>query len=478
MTTPPEETVANAREAGSEAARLLQLESISVRVRCIFLASDRGDDWIFGGGEALVRESEDEPERFVVRYPKMRLCQFGLTGLENVAGAWEWLWSANPFPPEVAWGTPDNLPFPRGSLSSVQWTEGGNRLSRWPFVTDGIRARTDARYRQWRRPCVGAGLPPVRHPAVAAHWFLREYADPRSQFDGNGSFKIVIEDTRARIQGVERHGDRLDVAVVARPNGKALLVQAVGTGTDTGWSEAMVVNGIAPVRLASQAGAMSIYLSDANGTCLDCRQAAHYVDRTALVEDRDRGTVLRALDTGETEAVEYKPALDLNTPATSDKLNEVRRSVVAMANLRGGVVVLGVTDQLELMPIEPFLERDGSLQDRKDRYAKQVLRRVQEGIRPSPDLTPHWCEVEPGRSVLALLVREVDGRQPLTIDGAHTYVRLGATNRCVHMDQVARLVKDDRPGAREPVSLAALFADDDVPLRIDFRRYAIRGQLW
>lgn len=140
---------------------------------------------------------------------------------------------------------------------------------------------------------------------------------------------------------------------------------------------------------------------------------------------------------GEGLTVEFKQEI----PPDHDKM---LKTVAAFANGRGGVILLGVTNDGDVVGITP----SGDINREKDRITNMIRNTVS----PDPEIRIEHCDMDgKGTYVIAIFVdKGVSPLYGLHHDKPEIYVRRQATTFRARPDEIAALVLTNQPGIGYP----------------------------
>lgn len=155
----------------------------------------------------------------------------------------------------------------------------------------------------------------------------------------------------------------------------------------------------------------------------------------------DEAAVLQAINRGEGREIEFKKFVKFE----HDKINEVVRTIVALANTSGGIVIIGVDNNCEVVGVEADLitryrdDRPG-LSDACTRYIGELRQTINGRMDPTLDLTMRPVTVA-GHTVILIRATEGSAKPYKEIPGNHRYVRRGANNVEPNDDELRELCK-------------------------------------
>ena len=191
-------------------------------------------------------------------------------------------------------------------------------------------------------PFLKPGLPP--HPDLQEA--LLSFFD-YSAAQGFDRIEIILPDYRARILNLRVDGRKLQVAFEGLGT-KDLSVQIVTRNADgrSSYSDTILL-GSSPVEYNStnEVSQVVAYIIDESGDRIDERQVnlayANIPEGVEIIGEAEN--LEEIIKRGESETVEFKETYD------KDK---VLRTAIAFANTRGGIILIGVTDDGEVKGFE------------------------------------------------------------------------------------------------------------------------------
>lgn len=266
---------------------------------------------------------------------------------------------------------------------------------------------------------------------------------------------VVIEDHRARITGVERDGDVLIVRTEGRSLDGRVLAARIREPNGVVTRSSLPVQQEMKQQLPSGPSEILLTIVDETLDVLDMRRGhlpVPPVDYEGVQSATDLIQVVAGLlRDGENAKCEYKPWVELSLSSSESKLREVIATVVAMGNVDGGYVVVGVDDHGIVLPpmgkasrrvlgpyleqvkqaeaeAQPLLGEKELLLEAVKLYGRKLRDEVQKIVVPSLDLNPELV-VLPAGPVLLLEVRVGRDRPYQVGDRREFYVRRNATNQ-------------------------------------------------
>ena len=294
-----------------------------------------------------------------------------------------------------------------------------------------------------------AGNPPAPTGPMFSHadnFFARDIGDATAQWlsapwlrdatqpaDG---IEVILHDDRAALGEAVREEDAI-VVPLRRRNADPLLATAVQTDYAGARAHAIVpvTNGQLRIPVVGPVREFELYLHGENGFCFDWlsetqygRTRPHSVLRPPSEDRPGVEALATALDTGETEQVEFKEWIP--TDRMKAKSSELLRVVCAFANTRGGSIYVGVTDDLHVVGCAGPLKGLGAtlklpVESSKIEYSRNVVQTVSQGISPSIAVSVEWI-AHAGLDVLRI---DVPASLAIhhVVENRETYVRRGAS---------------------------------------------------
>lgn len=264
------------------------------------------------------------------------------------------------------------------------------------------------------------------------------------------TYRLVLPDRTGWFTEVERSDRSLDLKVEGLAASAGLLGATVGTGFDGRRmrESAPVTNGRVRLTFPRAVKEVEAWLVTSEGDWLD-----RYSERavplgwgglahtTGPVGDSGEA-LLREIDRGESEVLEFKPWIGLE-PKDS-KRYEILKVAASFGNSGGGSILFGVADDTTLLPFSKARSALGygamQYDEALDAYAARLLRFLREGVRPA---LPVDVAVHPvgGHSILRLRVEPGPDRPYSVVEDGKIFVRRGATSRTVRQDDAGSLIR-------------------------------------
>ncbi len=269
------------------------------------------------------------------------------------------------------------------------------------------------------------------------------------------TYRLVIPDHTGWISSVERNDRRLSLRVSGLKAQDGLVGGAVGIGFDNRKmrASAPVKSGEVTIQFERAAKFAEAWLLLPSGEWLDrYEEVGGPIGWDGVEVHGDPLTsssldLLREIDQGESESLEFKPWIDLRPRDT--KRYELLTVACSFANGVGGSILIGVSDDATIQAFSKERKRLGhqsaEYNEALDAYSTQLRRFLNEGIRPSVrfEITQH--EVA-GQHVLRVQVRTGPDRPHSVAEDGKIFIRRGGTSRPVRQDEALRLAP---PGGLE-----------------------------
>lgn len=340
--------------------------------------------------------------------------------------------------------------------------------SRWPcIVAEGQRGDTNDR---WVGPFAAVadgstryfrdGFDVVRH--VTTFPVFHGGRDSRLW-----SMSIIIEDHRSRISRVERDAKLLKVHLEGHSLEGLQLAGQICDDRDQvepfslpAQPEVQLTLPKGPVDVGIGIVGVDAEMLDYRDGHIPAQESAHVPDTPDVLLPPEPDVVGRAkklLQNGENARCEHKPWVP---PARSDhKFREIVESAVAMANGRGGTIVIGVDDHGYACPLDGHILGRYLKQAARDLasdavdeqtvliarqveavkvYGHKVRDEIQKLVEPSVDLDYEVVTLDSG-PVLLLEVRPGTDHPYVLADNQEIYVRINATNRRPTREELRQL---------------------------------------
>lgn len=275
-------------------------------------------------------------------------------------------------------------------------------------------------------------LPYAASATRRATEFLEMLAPHESAEGRRGEFVIEVTDQRGAIR---RDGDRL--SITNRTVDLRLLGTIDGRNVDIRNDEVVEV-GNKSIR------DIELWLVAKDNSIVDCLSTSQWPFRFDAKPDdsADEAGLLEMVRKGESETCEFKPYIDLGNM----KATEMEKTVCAFSNQRGGVLVLGVTKEGDIVGLAKDVAKRGAdpangIAD----YEKKVRDRLRESLKDNQCFTVKVVSLA-GASVIVVEVgsaREIN--YLLLSEHMHTaYIRHGATSMKMSPPEIYARIENTR----------------------------------
>ncbi len=432
LNLPGDRDLSDIAAAIREASLILPAES-SAECRAVVVPAQRSGWTLFGGRLRILQHATCESSMIAAGAIRLLVQRVPLSELFIADGIQHAL---------MAWVT--QVGMPPGAIRLQTTT----RVSRQP------RADSDEGYPEWRcelyvHPVDGREPAQLEGPFfhAASQFFARSITEAASRWldlpfspsatSGHKWFALTLPDPRARIG---RLGLEEDVLAVSIESGfaqglycAAALHDARGD-THTHVSEVTAQDVIFSLPSVPLRG-IDVFLLDSSGFCFDSFQEdEHRCSRSmrllyAPTPEQEVQALLRnALERGEGDQTEFKEWLPLDR--LQAKSRELLRTTCAFANTRGGVLYIGVTDELEIRGLDGPLRKAARGDHRPTEalsieYAQRLQRLLHEGIAPNVSARTSFVDLA-GLFVLCVTVDPSPTRDHVVLEDNQMYIRRGA----------------------------------------------------
>jgi adenylate kinase family enzyme len=151
----------------------------------------------------------------------------------------------------------------------------------------------------------------------------------------------------------------------------------------------------------------------------------------AIEKDKE-DIIKKAMSSGENDQIEFKPYIKKG----DSKINEIIKTVIAFANTKGGCLIMGISDNIELIGIGKAILKDGSLEAIKNNkgidealneYIIYIKKQISDSLNKEIDYKIDLLQI----SGLHLILIEINkGSQKLysNCKTKEIYVRKGSNN--------------------------------------------------
>lgn len=277
------------------------------------------------------------------------------------------------------------------------------------------------------------GLPTYPDIYAATSEFLT--LEPRLQSQSSDRrLLIVMPDYRVRISGIKVSGKRVSLEVECKESNYQQLTCKMYIANDSSSFQSgdldFDVKGRASCKSTIEPDSIHAYVLDENDDVLDTRQNSlkwSYYSPDLIIETPSL-KILEMVKRGETDEVEFKARLGEKDNKMSDEFLE---SLASFANTKGGVILLGVDDNCNVIGTD---EDVGKLTDR-------ITHRMPTAIEPADiKFQVESVEIDEQRVVL---IRVFEGEhKPYIMKGKGILVRSNSSDRAVTRAELDIIYQD------------------------------------
>lgn len=283
---------------------------------------------------------------------------------------------------------------------------------------------------------------------LAADWLRYPEMSQRSGSISH-QYVVFVPDARAELESLVAEGNDLTVRVIS--DSASLFCGAVSTGFRGDVHRQIVPfdGNAAILKFSGAVKTLRLWVLDNIGRWLDRYSETESgsswgrgLYQPQPVHDQTAISLTAALDSGETNKVEFKPYVKA---ARADfKCEEVLQSIIAFANTNGGDIFIGVNDRGEIEGVDRGIKSDYASQCKgdgscmEDSYVKDLKKVVAEGIDPAPSTAFDWISFSTFR-VLRISVGQSPNKPYTLVANGNIYMRTGATNRSIRRSDIERI---------------------------------------
>lgn len=254
-----------------------------------------------------------------------------------------------------------------------------------------------------------------------------------------GAVLIFLPECRTRLSLLAISDGILKVGTPSASTAETLALKVVGSFREKGGGNRTISErlGDKPLEIPvlETLDSLELYLVGADNRIFDYHREGPFYSRgyrRLMAKDNapdSNGLVVqRAIESGETETVEFKPYIELGNP----KLKEVVETTVAFANTRGGAILLGVNDHCVVEGVEKEVGRIAMktgkpIEEALKTYVGGLRQRVIGDLNRTLPLT-FSEERADGHRVLVITVPEGPEKPYFQPQSKIVYIRRGANN--------------------------------------------------
>jgi hypothetical protein len=341
--------------------------------------------------------------------------------------------------------------YPLQSVANAERQRSRNRWLEDPgWVIEVVEQSPDSRMASTPRGpflhlASGTFAPTVQQ--LAAEW-LRDplYTNPSAS---RGDYRIVVPDLRARIDGLTLDGSELTVVRAGFHVGDLRL--GVSSRTARGGTISKLIpiaDEAATVEVPPHYETIDVWLLAPDGSWLDHYYETEYQTawesrlRQKAPATAEADSLSSALANGESTRFEFKEWVHLSRHDA--KAQQILRTACAFSNTDGGVLFIGVNDNLEPVGIQvdlrkayPELQKEGSAQI-EEAYLRDLKKLLAEGLDPLPRYTTEWITFTQKRILAIKVQRGTEGTCFLASCG-EAYTRTGGNSRRIRHSDIPEL---------------------------------------
>ena len=291
-------------------------------------------------------------------------------------------------------------------------------------------------------PLLASDLPFYPEPCFA----MREWGELKKfhrHSDARiGALQVFLPQCRSFFQNLARIVNKLHITI-SGSGISDLRVKGAWEYEDSCISfEASVIGGEVSIEVPDQVEGFEVYLIGADGTIYDFHRETRFwvlgqerVLRDLPGQGADQEGVQSALQHGEGESVEFKPFLKKG----DTKNRELVKTVIAFANTKAGVILIGINDQCVVVGVENDIaklayQNNKCAQDEElTSYIGWLKQSIVGELNRSLALKISSIEVE-GHTVVLINVPEGDHKPYASVRTNAIYIRRGANNVIPHPD--------------------------------------------
>lgn len=313
-----------------------------------------------------------------------------------------------------------------------------------------INVQTDRALTQNGYPGPLASLDSPYYPDIdeaEKNWLdLRVYNG--SQDGRKGDISLILPESRAGIISVKKAGNVIAVTTSKElnPLRESLKISAWERGEFKSLSPEIKANEHTCL-ITEETSRIQIALIINYSEIVDLAYIHNFqqaIDSFDEIED-DRSAEIKAieaaLESGEGANVEFKPFININHP----KIDDVVKTAASMSNASGGLIILGISDECEVVGLNaaPSIDEDmglrkefrlsgvyeeGSVADRVNKYIGDLKKTINDRvINHSPKIL--YKAVEYGGEFLVVITIQESDNKPAYLNGkADIWLRRGANN--------------------------------------------------
>jgi hypothetical protein len=289
---------------------------------------------------------------------------------------------------------------------------------------------------------------------AAAQWLGIQHL--RAQFSIQNHVELLLPDRRAYIEDIGRKETTITVSIVTNI-AESLFCAVVVTNYDGNNHQfrVSVQNNLAEIDITIPPKTIQLFLMGADGFCYD----NYYEDehrRTRIksvlaparqLSDQAYKDLLEDLNRGENERIEFKEWIP--TDRKEKKSYELLKVISAFANSRGGVLYIGVTDELEIKGLARHLiiydkTKSDKFEKKQLKYVLDLKRMIGDGISPPINIEFQWI-THADHHILRLNVPQGKDAPYQIIETQDIFIRRGGSCTKARVSDLELFFKRDHP---------------------------------
>lgn len=279
---------------------------------------------------------------------------------------------------------------------------------------------------------------------AAAKWFGQPLFPRNHQVEN--FYHVTIADRRAEFRSISINDENLITEVNVITPSKVYFCAKLYDGERTSSEVVQLVeSGTTTTKLPEDVSAIGLYLMTEDGECLDEYSEGDHQQSwgPGVLHPTDPALQdLREILYGEGENTEFKAWI----PKGGHKASELIRTVVAFSNTSGGVVLVGVTDESEIVGTHVELRKQYGDEFRKDiegmkrRYIADLKKLIREGVEPEVRPMFRWIEAA-AAEILRIDVPQGPVLPYKDFQSGNIYIRKSGRNRKATPAELERMFR-------------------------------------
>lgn len=309
------------------------------------------------------------------------------------------------------------------SIPDQRFHNSGSSYHPWPghlYVLGHTGQQTPG----MNEPLVGKGLPPFSNPQDAvSSWIGIPIGDSDNRFS---QLLLFLPDFTARLAALTFAEGLLRVRV--RFMSEDLSISVLARDERTIFRKTKKLRKTQSFKMMEDPAALEVFVTDGDGAIVDSfseREQWTTGKRVIFAGTRYSADTMQMVRRGETDVVEFKPFVRLDD---MKKANELVKAVISFANTRGGTIFIGVTDDAEIVGIEPHIPHD---ERKASKFEKEYFSRLRELLKQKLNRVPQIdmrTERLGDKSVLIIQIAEGTNKPYYNIHTREIFVRRGGSD--------------------------------------------------